>query len=95
MTVLLNVAKDFSRYPGGRYRAKSRNSGEDFRERLLLPALRAGDVTVVLDGVRGYGSSFLEEVFGGAVRQMRWKSIQEAHEYISDQIKRLNNDPAI
>ena len=32
--------------------------------------MRAGNpVTIELDGVRGYGSSFLEEAFGGLVRE--------------------------
>lgn len=34
-----------------------------------MPALKAGDVVrVKLDGVSGFGSSFLEEAFGGLVR---------------------------
>ena len=34
-----------------------------------MPALRKGEnITVYLDGVEGYGSSFLEEAFGGIVR---------------------------
>ena len=76
MTVL-SVARDFSRYPGGRFKRISQNSGEEFRERLLEPAVKTGKITIDLDGVRGYGSSFLEEVFGGLVRTMNWKSRDE------------------
>lgn len=66
---VIRVATDFSRYPAGRYSDDGPFSGEAFRENLLLPQLRSGStVTVVLDGVRGYGSSFLEEAFGGLVR---------------------------
>lgn len=65
----INIARQFGRYPAGRYYTDGKYSGERFREEFLLPALKAGgDVVVELDGVRGYGSSFLEEVFGGAVR---------------------------
>lgn len=73
MTVL-SVARDFSRYPGGRFKKISQNSGEEFRERLLEPAVKTGKITIDLDGVRGYGSSFLEEVFGGLVRAMNWEN---------------------
>lgn len=71
----LSVARQFSTYPGGRFKRISEFSGEEFRERLLEPALKSGEPVVVeLDGVVGYGSSFLEEVFGGIVRAMRWLS---------------------
>lgn len=66
---VINVARDFSRYPAGRYTADGPFSGAAFRDNFLLPPLQAGqEVTVELDGVRGYGSSFLEEAFGGLVR---------------------------
>lgn len=65
----ISVAQDFSRFPAGRYQTDGPNSGERFREELLAPSLRTADlVTVKLDGTRGYGSSFLEEAFGGLVR---------------------------
>lgn len=65
----LRIADDFSRTPAGRYRTDGPRSGECFRDDYLLPLLRDGKKVVVeLDGVEGYGSSFLEEVFGGLVR---------------------------
>ena len=69
--VRVNVAKQFARLPGFRFRRLGPNSGEEFRDRFLVEPLRAGkSVIVELDGVRGYGSSFLEEAFGGVVRQL-------------------------
>lgn len=66
----INIANDFSVYPGGRYRKDGDYSGEEFRESLLLPAFENNDkVEIELDGTRGYGSSFLEESFGGLVRR--------------------------
>lgn len=63
------IATEFSRTPAGRYRTDGPKSGEHFRDDLLVPALQAhGRVRVNLDGVEGYGSSFLEEAFGGLVR---------------------------
>jgi hypothetical protein len=70
----IEVGKHFSRTPGGRYTTDGPDSGQLFRQRMLLPALRAAmakneKVTVVLDGPRGYLTSFIEEAFGGLVRQ--------------------------
>ncbi|WP_320751221.1 STAS-like domain-containing protein [Enterobacter roggenkampii] len=66
--IIINV-KEFSKYPGPRYINLGEFSGEDFRESKLIPALlQDDDVTVNFDGVYGYGSSFLEEAFGGLVR---------------------------
>ncbi|ADU99442.1 STAS-like domain-containing protein [Alicycliphilus denitrificans] len=79
----LSVASQFSRYPGGRFKRISENSGEQFREDVLLPALQKDGLVVVdLDGVVGYGSSFLEEVFGGVVRAKRWKSREEVNKHL-------------
>lgn len=66
---VIDIGKQFTRYPAGRFRDDGPFSGERFRDEFLRPAL-AGDRTVkiVLDGTMGYGSSFLEEAFGGLVR---------------------------
>lgn len=75
MTVTeISIAKEFSRTPGGRYRKHGAFSGEEFRERILWPALHdegndADIVEVNFDGVAGMPSSFLEEAFGGLVRK--------------------------
>ncbi|ELE7135197.1 STAS-like domain-containing protein [Vibrio harveyi] len=62
---------DFTKYPGPRYIALGDNSGEKFREEFLIKTLKEDpEVRVNLDGVLGYGSSFLEEIFGGVVRAM-------------------------
>lgn len=65
----INIAKEFSAEPAGRYRADGPASGEQFREDQLAPALRGGErVCVDLNDMEGFGSSFLEESFGGLVR---------------------------
>jgi len=68
--IVINIARDFGRYPAGRYLTDGPYSGQAFRENLLAPALRSGDgvVHIELDGARGLASSFLEEAFGGLVR---------------------------
>lgn len=65
---------DYAPAPGGRFVTDGPYSGEWFRNEVLCPALasaiRSGEVlTVELDGTSGYGSSFLEEAFGGLVRE--------------------------
>ena len=65
----IQIARDFTRYPAGRYRADGDYSGEVFREEFLKPVLEEHrHVIVDFDGAMGYGSSFLEEAFGGLVR---------------------------
>jgi hypothetical protein len=65
----INIAHDFSDVPGGRFPTDGPFNGQDFRDRLLAPSLRDDNgVTVILDGTEGFGSSFLEEAFGGLVR---------------------------
>jgi hypothetical protein len=64
------IASDFSPSPGGRYRKHGPWSGEEFRDDYLLPALQESrHVTVYLDGTAGYAGSFLEEAFGGLIRE--------------------------
>jgi hypothetical protein len=71
MTKAINIGRDFTSTPIGRYRADSRYSGQVFREDHLMPALsdfNFSKIIVDLAGVEGYGSSFLEEAFGGLIR---------------------------
>lgn len=60
------MVKRFSSKPFGRYRGDSEYSAEAFREDILIPELLQDQVvTVDLSGSNLYGSSFLEEAFGG------------------------------
>ena len=68
------IARDFSRSPAGRNVDDGPYSGQAFREQHLLPALQSEDeVDVDLRGALGFGSSFLEEAFGGLVREHHYK----------------------
>ena len=79
---LVDIGKDFSRYPAGRYETDGPFSGELFRSGFLVPALDSNEkITIELDNTAGYGSSFLEEAFGGLVRLG----------YSSEQIKTVIN----
>lgn len=65
----ISVLNDFSDDPFGRYPSDGLNSGERFREEFLKPALSSFNrVDVDLSG-NFYGSSFLDEAFGGLVRK--------------------------
>lgn len=64
------IARDFSPYPAGRYLEDGEFNGTTFRQDYLVPALKNFEcVEVVFDGVTGFGSSFLEEAFGGLIRE--------------------------
>lgn len=75
------LATEFSPFPAGRYYTDGPNSGERFREEFLVPALKRSEPVVIeLDGTLGFGSSFLEEAFGGLVR---------VHGYTAAELKAL------
>lgn len=56
-------------YPGPRYKKYGPCSGEEFKEHLLELLKKHQHLRVDLDGTLGYGSSFLEEGFGGLIRE--------------------------
>ena len=65
----VEIAKDFSQFPAGRYLTDGQHSAEAFVKDLLLPVFsKYQTVTVNLDGTYGYGASFLDEAFAGLVR---------------------------
>ncbi len=69
-TKTILIAEDYAKTPAGRYRDDGPFSGEKFREEWLIPALNDGnDLIIDLNGTLGFGSSFLEEAFGGLVRK--------------------------
>lgn len=101
---ILRVADKFM-FPGPRFKHLGACSGEEFRELLTKKLLETDDLFEVdLDGAAGYGSSFLEEAFGGLIREgkvslskvqsMVFKSEEEPYlldeikGYIEDEIKR-------
>lgn len=66
---IITIVNDFSKKPYGRYFDDGDSSGEEFRQKYLAPALKEFDeVTVVLTGYNRYGRSFIDEAFGGLIR---------------------------
>ena len=86
----IKIATDFSRIPGARYPIEGDFSGQEFRKRVLLPKLKEAinkhePLTVDLDGTAGLGTSFLEESFGGLIREdhIEYENIKQTLRLIS------------
>lgn len=63
-----SIANSFSKYPAGRFKTDGDYSGERLRE-IIESILRESDSVVInISGTEGFGSSFLEEAFGGLIR---------------------------
>lgn len=86
--VTISIASDFSIYPFGRTDEDGPDNGAAFRKKLIFHLKKGDHVVVNIDGTRGYGSSFLEEVFGGLVRDQRFTMDQ-----FNARIKIENKDP--
>jgi hypothetical protein len=100
----LSIKTDYTALPGPRFRKQGPKSGEEFRETILEPrfkdAQQKGETILVdLDGGYGYGTSFLEESFGGLARiygvepvskTLTFKSDDEP--YLIDDIRRYIRD---
>ena len=89
----IEVGKDFSRTPGGRYITDGPDSGQLFRDRYVVPALKQAisdstKLVIILDGPRGYLSSFLEETFGGLIRHGLF-----THQELKEHLDVQANDP--
>lgn len=91
------LAKDFSEIPGGRYISEGNFSGEEFRKKHLKPlyekAIKNNEkLQINLDNTYGYAPSFLEESFGGLVRELHSYNILDTIELISDDEPGLINE---
>ena len=84
-TKTINIATDFSEYPAGRFVEDGDYNGTTFRKQYLIPALENSEsVCVIFDGVAGFGSSFLEEAFGGLIHSENWsKNILDERMHIT------------
>lgn len=92
MKEIVIKVKDFSITPGSRYRdeGEKAHSGQQFREDKLEPIFdnqenKDSIIIINLDGTIGYGTSWLEEVFGGLARKY-------GSDYILKRIKLISNE---
>ena len=85
----IDIAQKFSDSPSGRYIEDGEYCGANFLHQYLLPNIHKY-TKIILDftNVLGYGSSFLEEAFGGLVRETGM-SKEEFFKHI--EIKTLND----
>ena len=98
-SIEIKIAKDFSYTPGPRYIDEGKNSGEQFRKEILTDIFKRAiaenkKVVVDLDGTDGYGTSFLEESFGGLIRNdgIDYDEIISRLELISEEEDYLKQD---
>lgn len=94
----INVVREYSDKPGARYESQGSNSGEKFRDTILYPKFiesieKKETLVVNLDGGYGYGSSFLEESFGGLVRKLK-KENSEIYKRVKEIIIISNDNKA-
>lgn len=89
---VIDIGRDFSETPGGRYKKFGPFSGEEFRKTILVPRLRDAikrgvRLSVRIDRVRrSYQSSFLDEAFAGLVRDegFTYKEVRNHLSILSD-----------
>lgn len=97
--VIVDVSK-FSKTPFGRYYSDGEYSAQCFREKILVPQLnKAKGEDVIVDFTKvalGVGSSFLEEAFGGLVREgfdkselLKHLSVKDKMNFYDRQVKRF------
>ena len=85
----ISVAEDFSRAPGARCPEDGPDSAEEFRVRVLIPLFEEArqqgvSLTVNLDGVYGYATSFLQGTFGNLAAEYGSSAVKGTVRVISD-----------
>ncbi|MCL2228266.1 MAG: STAS-like domain-containing protein [Firmicutes bacterium] len=95
--IKINVAHDFTEIPGPRYKKDGKFSGEEFRDKHLIPnydKAKANGVKIMvnLDGGYGYPVSFLEESFGGLARIYRDDNVVGMFDFVSKEEPSLIDD---
>ena len=70
---ILDIGRDFSLDPSGRFYTDGKGNGEEFREEHLKKLIKSlapdEKLEIILDnGVEAYGSSFLVEGFAGMIK---------------------------
>ena len=85
-----SIAISYTDTPGPRYENEGEFSGEHFRKTVLLSlvkeALKKSEkIELNLDGGYGYPTSFLEEAFGGLIRELKDTNLLNMFIFISDE----------
>lgn len=97
--IKIKISKDFSSTPGPRYIKEGDYSGEIFRKECLINNVTKAisdknKIIIDLDGTAGYGTSFLEESFGGLIRENKfhYDDLENLFEFISNEEPYLIDD---
>ncbi len=88
------ISEDFTDTPGGREIQEGDFSGEQFREEILLQKYEEAEdknekLCIDFDHCFGFGTSFLEEAFGGLVREHKKKGVWERLVIVSTEDKTI------
>lgn len=87
--MIIKISQDYSEILGARNISDGEYSGEDFRERILIPKFleaKEKKEKLIIDFDGGYGNpvSFVEEAFGGLARKFGTDAVLETLEFISN-----------
>jgi hypothetical protein len=98
-SIVFKIAKEFSTTPGPRYIKEGKWSGEQLRTEKFFSlfdyAIKNNQKVIVdLDGTVGYGTSFLEEIFGGLIREQHldYEALLSHLEIVSTEEPYLEDD---
>ncbi len=88
----INIADEFTPFPGARYVTDGKFSGEEFYETILKPKVQSiwktqnSFLTIDFDGALGFASSFISEISIRLVRDFKdKKKIFEKIKFKSDE----------
>ena len=85
--ITINIAKNFSDTPGGRYISQGDHSGEKFRKEILDPLFEdtksKTKIQIILDGCYGFPTSFTSEAFGGLAKKRGKDVVLKRLEFVS------------
>lgn len=104
-TIKISISKEFSKTPGPRYISEGKFSAELFKKEILNKKIKEAKeenktLEIDLDGTLGYGTSFLEELFGGTARTegvnfaRKIKIISSEEPWLLNDIKKYIDDVA-
>ena len=89
--MIYKIAIEFSRTPSARNEQEVKNPGVKLRQiitPLIEECVKNNDRFIIdFDGAAGYGTSFLEEVFGGLIRveHLKYKDLKNTLQFVSEE----------
>ncbi|WP_279152634.1 STAS-like domain-containing protein [Photobacterium iliopiscarium] len=90
---IIHVITDFHPKPYGRYKEDGKGAGVYFRALLVKEFENSDSLKVVLTGYNRYGRSFIDEAFGGLIREEGFTKAQlnERLSYEHKDVKSIEN----